>query len=109
LTPFPSNTTCGEYLADYLKTAPARLMNPSDTKTCRVCPVTGAHDVLARMEFRVQHVWRDCGISIVYTVINIGLALLLYWLARVPKEKGNTRSGEKQSTEEKDRIPSISG
>jgi ABC-type multidrug transport system permease subunit len=95
----PGGTTCGEYLADYLRTAPARLINPFSTEQCQVCPVTSADDVLKQLEFRVGHVWRDWGISVVYSVINIGLTLLLYWLVRVPKTKKEEKKTEKKGKE----------
>jgi ATP-binding cassette subfamily G (WHITE) protein 2 (PDR) len=99
----PGGKTCGQYLADYLKTAPARLINPLSAQQCQVCPVTSADDVLKQLEFRVDHVWRDWGISVVYSVINIGLALLLYWLVRVPKTKkeAKTEGKKTKNSEEK--------
>ncbi|PSN70036.1 ABC transporter [Corynespora cassiicola Philippines] len=89
IAPFPANTTCSEYLAEFLKSTPARLINPMDREACRVCPVKGANNVLVHLEFRVGQVWRDWGISVVFSVINVGLALLLYWLVRVPRAKKN--------------------
>jgi ABC-type multidrug transport system permease subunit len=104
--PFPANTTCGEYLVEYLRTAPARLVNPLDQGLCKVCPVKDADDVLGQLEFRVGYVWRDWGISVVYSVINIGLALLLYWMARVPKER-KRKEEERSSGKEKESTSSF--
>ena len=57
---------------------------------CQFCPVEDTDALLASVGVFYDQRWRDFGISLVYSAVNIGLALGLYWIARVPK---NRKSG----------------
>jgi ATP-binding cassette, subfamily G (WHITE), member 2, PDR len=81
----PSAETCGSYLAEYLDSVGGKLLNHDATTSCKMCPVADTDDVLASLEIDFSDRWRNFAITLVYIVVNVGLALLLYWAARVPK------------------------
>ena len=81
----PIGMTCESYLSAYLQDAGGTLLNPTDMHQCQLCPVSTTDDVLATLGIYATDGWRNLGISLVYTAVNIAGALLLYWLFRVPK------------------------
>lgn len=81
----PSGQTCGSYLKRYLIAASGTLLNPDATEQCHLCPVSTTDDVIARIGTSYQNRWRNAGITISYSIINIVGALLLYWLFRVSR------------------------
>ena len=89
ITPPPS-LTCAQYLSSYLLTSGGNLLNPESMFDCQFCPVEDTDALLASVGVFYDQRWRDFGISLVYSAVNIGLALGLYWIARVPK---NRKSG----------------
>lgn len=81
----PSGQSCGAYLEDYINTFGGRLLNSAASQRCQLCPVTDTDSVIAAIGFHYDHRWRDFGITLVYSIINIAGALILYWSFRVPK------------------------
>lgn len=81
----PRGQDCISYLSVYINRAGARLLNPQASDGCQICPVANTDAILAGLGIYSQHRWRDFAISLVYSVVNILLALLLYWLFRAPK------------------------
>lgn len=61
------------------------LLNPEARTACKVCPISDTNSVLASFGIYFANRWRDLGISLAYVVANVGLAMVLYWAARVPK------------------------
>ncbi|GLA65890.1 hypothetical protein AtubIFM56815_009691, partial [Aspergillus tubingensis] len=59
----PSGQTCVEYLGDYLKTVPGRLMNPDAMTSCEYCPYSVADQFLAEREYRFDRRWMDFGVG----------------------------------------------
>lgn len=82
----PTGQTCSQYLTDYLSYAGGSLLNPTATQQCQFCPVSDTNTLLAGVGIFFDHRWRDFGITLAYSAINIALALGLYWLFRVPKK-----------------------
>ena len=82
----PNGQSCGAYLAKYMAYAGGRLLDPETTETCQLCPLGDTDFLLHRLGIFFENRWRDFGITLVYSVINVAGALLLYWLARVPRK-----------------------
>ena len=81
----PKDTSCGLYLATYISSSGAQLLNPSALDHCQVCPVAKTDDILATLGIFYDERWRDFGISLIYSVVNVATAFALYWLFRIPK------------------------
>ncbi|TQN68488.1 ZEB2-regulated ABC transporter 1, partial [Colletotrichum shisoi] len=89
----PANQTCGEYLADYLRTAPGQLQNPDATAQCRYCSLSNADQYLAGSNIFYDDRWRNFGIVWAFIVFNIFIAVISYYLVRV--KKWNTGASKK--------------
>ncbi|KAJ1330820.1 ATP-binding cassette subfamily G (WHITE) member 2 PDR [Microdochium nivale] len=87
----PADTTCGDFLAPFVAVAGGTLLDGSETRSCAFCPLATTDDYLARFGILYADRWRNFGLLWVYILVNIGLALGLYWLFRVPKGKGIKR------------------
>ncbi|KAK7421617.1 hypothetical protein QQX98_002084 [Neonectria punicea] len=87
----PGNMTCGDFLDPFIEFAGGRLLNPSSTGSCAYCALGSTEEFLSRFDISYDDRWRDFGLLWVYVLFNIGGALGLYWLFRVPKGKGVRR------------------
>ncbi|RFN50742.1 atpase [Fusarium flagelliforme] len=87
----PSNSTCGEYLSDYVKAAGGYVLNPDATSECNFCTIKDTNVYLKALSASYDNRWRDFGIGMVYIVVNIVGALFLYWLVRMPKNKNKKK------------------
>ncbi|GLA68791.1 hypothetical protein AtubIFM55763_006990 [Aspergillus tubingensis] len=76
----PSGQTCVEYLGDYLKTVPGRLMNPDAMTSCEYCPYSVADQFLAEREYRFDRRWMDFGVGWAFVGFNLGVAVLVYYV-----------------------------
>lgn len=76
----PSGQTCVEYLSDYLKTVPGRLMNPEAMTSCEYCPYSIADQFLAEREYRFDRRWMDFGVGWAFVGFNLGVAVLVYYV-----------------------------
>ncbi|KAI0890676.1 BcatrD protein [Annulohypoxylon maeteangense] len=77
----PSDQTCGSYLSSPTSV----VLNPDASAGCQVCPYTSADALLAYFGIYYDDRWWQYGVTIAYNVINVMLAILLYWLVKVPK------------------------
>ncbi|KAF2087085.1 ABC transporter ABCl1 [Saccharata proteae CBS 121410] len=84
--PYPSNTTCGDYMAAYIKEAGGYLVNPDATSGCRFCTLGDTNAFLATIGAYLSDAWRNFGILWAYIGFNVAGALFLYWAVRVPKK-----------------------
>jgi ATP-binding cassette subfamily G (WHITE) protein 2 (PDR) len=84
----PSNMTCGEYFAPYISYAGGYILDPSATSDCQFCSVADTNTFLLSLSSNYANRWRNFGLMWVYIVFNAGMAIFLYWLARVPKNTG---------------------
>lgn len=90
----PNGTTCGAFMAPYMINFGGYLVDGSAMGTCEYCPI-GQTDVYLDLFLRIRYDerWRNLGLLWVYTLFNAFAALLLYWLARVPKGSKKEGSG----------------
>jgi len=91
--PFPAGTACGTYMAPYIQLAGGYVTNPSATSDCGFCSISDTNVFLAAVSSHYEDRWMNFGIFWVYVVVNIVGAVLIYWLARVPK--GSKRKDRK--------------
>jgi ATP-binding cassette subfamily G (WHITE) protein 2 (PDR) len=87
----PDNSTCATYLSSYLKSSGGRLLNGDATSSCQFCPYSKADSVLATFGIYFDERWQNWGITVVFNVINVGLAFLIYWL--VCRKKSGVKIG----------------
>jgi ATP-binding cassette, subfamily G (WHITE), member 2, PDR len=101
--PPPSGQTCGEYLADFLRTAPGTLQNPNSTDMCNYCSLRNADQFLAQSRVYYSERWRDWGLVWAYVLFDIALAVLTYYLFRVAVfgKKGEKKGGKAKKGAEK--------
>ncbi|KAF2761450.1 ATP-binding cassette transporter ABC1 [Pseudovirgaria hyperparasitica] len=101
----PANTSCGDYMRDYLAVAPGYLRNPEAMTNCQYCPLSNGDQYLAGSNIYYSERWRDYGIMWAFIGFNITMAVLTYYLFRVKKwnmsgfslPKGKGKKGKKTS------------
>ncbi|QBM88980.1 ATP-binding cassette, subfamily G (WHITE), member 2, SNQ2 [Metschnikowia aff. pulcherrima] len=81
----PSGQTCGEYMRDFLTTAPGYLRDDNATSNCGYCAFSNADQYLATVGIKYSYVWRNIGFFCAYTVFNLCACLLLYKFVRLTK------------------------
>jgi ATP-binding cassette, subfamily G (WHITE), member 2, PDR len=97
----PSGQTCGQYLEPFRQMAGGYIADPSATDTCGFCTISSTNTFLAQINANYSTRWRNFGLLWVYVLFNVGAALLLYWLFRVPKSAGKRKEkNEKKETKE---------
>lgn len=92
----PSNQTCWQYMEDYIKVFGGELTNPNTTSTCEFCTISDTNVFLAGVSSSYSDRWRNFGLLWVFVIFNIGAALFVYWLARVPKNKLGGKKAKKE-------------
>lgn len=89
----PPNMTCGEYMRPFqqftaeLNHDSGSLANPDATDICAYCAMSKTNSYLSQLGISYGDAWRNFGLLWVYIGFNIGAAVFIYWLARVPKGK----------------------
>jgi ABC-type multidrug transport system permease subunit len=83
----PPNSTCGEYLREYLNQHWGELYNPSARTQCQYCSVSNADQFLSNVGISWSNRWRNFGIIWGYVMFNCLAALLLYYGFRVKRWK----------------------
>ncbi|KAH8168298.1 ABC-2 type transporter domain-containing protein [Sarocladium implicatum] len=87
----PENSTCGEYLADYLREgigAASNLINPDSTDECMVCSYTKGQDYLRTLNLKeYSYGWRDAGIVALFAVSSYALVYVLMKLRTKASKK----------------------
>ncbi|KAI4152547.1 MAG: hypothetical protein LQ340_002854 [Diploschistes diacapsis] len=94
--PAPGGATCGEYMRQYIAEAGGYLLDEGSRGVCKFCPIGSTDTYLAAINIYFGHAWRDFGILIVYVVFNMGAAVAIYWLARVPKRSREERAAVRE-------------
>ncbi len=103
--------TCAEYLREYIYEPGLRggyVRNPDATSQCQFCSAESTNVYLEQLSSQYSTRWRNFGIMWAFIIFNIGAALLLYWLARVPRKQkvqesppaGATRTRTATSTQQ---------
>lgn len=77
--------TCGEYMKNYIDASGGYLLDENSTSSCEFCVLSSTNTYLALVNAVYSERWRNYGIVIAFTGINVILAIFFYWLARVPK------------------------
>ena len=93
----PGGQNCSSFLDPYKTATGGYIINGGATSDCQYCTVGDTNIYLAQVSSNYADRWRNFGIMWVYVFVNIGAALFLYWLARVPKKslgKGNKKKKE---------------
>ncbi|KAK1711889.1 ABC-2 type transporter [Colletotrichum acutatum] len=85
----PSGQTCGQYMADYISAAGGYLSNPGagNSTECQYCAMSDTNTFLKGINVDFDHRWRNFGLMWAYCIFNIAVALVVYWLVRMPKNK----------------------
>lgn len=87
----PSGMTCGQYLEPFANATGGSVLNGDALSRCEYCTMSRTDDFLAQVSSHWGDAWRNFGLVWVYIAFNIAAAILIYWLARVPK--GNKTKG----------------
>ena len=82
----PSGSTCIEYMQPYIQALGGYLTNENATEACSFCTVSKTNTYLGGNKVYYSERWRNFGIIWAYIIFNIGAALAMYWLVRVPKK-----------------------
>ena len=85
--PAPGYSTCLDYMSGYINAAGGYLLEPNATSNCQYCTISNTDTFLASINTYFSQAWRNFGLIWVYIIFNIAGAILIYWLARVPKGK----------------------
>lgn len=96
--PAQAGLSCGEFLDPFVSAAGGRLVQAASDSACGWCPAATTDDIMHNFGINYDDRWRNFGLLWLYIVFNVGAALGLYWLARVPKKQGLKRT--KEITEE---------
>lgn len=82
-----SGQTCGEYMQDYITQAGGYVLDPNATTQCKFCVAYDTNVYLNQLSSQYSTRWRNFGIMWAFIIFNVAVALLLYWLARVPRKQ----------------------
>ncbi|ODN86312.1 ATP-binding cassette, subfamily G (WHITE), member 2, PDR [Cryptococcus wingfieldii CBS 7118] len=88
----PSGQTCGDYMGTYISAAGGYLLDASATDACQYCTLDSTNTFLAQFKIYYSHAWRNWGIIWAYIIFNIFAAVLIYYIARVPKNAGKEQA-----------------
>jgi len=83
----PDGQDCGTYMAEYISAAGGYLLDSNATAGCSYCKIKETNVFLEAIHADYADRWRNFSLMWVYVAFNIAGALLLYWLARMPKGK----------------------
>ncbi|KAL4897880.1 ABC-2 type transporter-domain-containing protein [Aspergillus ambiguus] len=86
----PTNGTCGEYLAEYMRGDGWRinLTNPDATSACKVCQYTQGSDFLTTLNINDYYYgWRDAGITVIFAISGYALVFGLMKLRTKASKK----------------------
>ena len=80
-------STCIEYMQDYIDLAGGFLSDENSTSECEFCPIKDTNKFLMGVSIDFLNRWRNFGLMWVFVIFNVVVAVLLFWLTRVPKTK----------------------
>jgi len=102
--PSPPGQSCTQYLSTYQKlTGGAGYLTPesANTNDCRFCQLSSTNDFLTGIDVSYANSWRDFGILWAYVIFNIFGAVVIYWLARMPKGGKKAKKEQAMPVDEK--------
>ncbi len=83
--------TCAQYMQPYITEAGGYLQNPDAISDCSFCTTSSTNTFLESINSSYSTAWRNFGILWAYVAFNVAMALLLYWLFRVPDKFGRKK------------------
>ncbi|KAK7419585.1 hypothetical protein QQX98_003176 [Neonectria punicea] len=84
----PLNSTCIEYLDEYLTESGANLLNPQASSACKVCPYTKGNDYLRALNFHdYSYGWKYAGIVMIFVLSSYSLVYILMKLRTKASKK----------------------
>jgi len=72
----PAGQTCGQYAAEFMKTATGYLNNPNATSDCQYCQYTLGQDYYQGLDISYDNIWRNVGILCIYLVFNLVMVII---------------------------------
>ncbi|KAI0536310.1 putative ABC multidrug transporter [Xylaria digitata] len=79
--PLPPDTTCGEYMAEFLSQYSGYVTNDASTTICSYCPYSTGADYLRTLNFNERYYgWRDVGITALFCISFYALVFLMMCL-----------------------------
>ena len=84
--------TCSDYLTPFAEAAGGRLLTPGARDVCSYCPIATTDVFLGNFDIDYLNRWRDFGVLWGYVVVNVAVAVGLYWVFRVPRKVGMKRA-----------------
>ncbi|KAI0517535.1 putative ABC multidrug transporter [Xylaria bambusicola] len=76
--PLPPDTTCGEYMSDFLSQNAGYITDAGNTTTCSYCPYSTGADFLRTLNFEERYYgWRDVGITALFCISSYALVFLM--------------------------------
>jgi len=85
----PAGQTCETYLGPYIAAYGGYNQFPQSTTECSFCAISDTNTFLRAVSSNYANRWRNFGILWIFIIFNGCAAVLLYWLARVPKKGGS--------------------
>ena len=84
--PAPGAYTCEEFMQPYIHSNGGYLIDPGSNANCDFCAYSDSNSILQNMGINYSDRWVDFAITLVYSLFNVVITLLFYWLFRVPKK-----------------------
>ncbi|KAJ5126912.1 ABC multidrug transporter C [Penicillium atrosanguineum] len=83
----PSGEKCIDYMTPYINGFGGYLQDGTQNSTteCSFCSVSSTNVFLSSVSSYYKDAWRNFGIMWAFIIVNVFLAVFIYWLARVPK------------------------
>ncbi|KAI1757888.1 putative ABC multidrug transporter [Xylaria castorea] len=76
--PLPPDTTCGDYMAEFLSQYPGYVTDAGNTTMCAYCPYSTGADYLRTLNFNERYYgWRDVGITALFCISSYALVFLM--------------------------------
>ncbi|KAI1741490.1 putative ABC multidrug transporter [Xylaria scruposa] len=76
--PLPPDTTCGDYMAEFLSQYPGYVTDADNTTMCAYCPYSTGADYLRTLNFNNRYYgWRDVGITALFCISSYALVFLM--------------------------------
>ncbi|EFW98765.1 ABC multidrug transporter [Grosmannia clavigera kw1407] len=76
--PLPPNTTCADYISEFLSENAGYVTNPENTTYCDYCPYKSGSDYMRSMNINESYYgWRDVGITALFCVSSYALVFLM--------------------------------
>ncbi|KAI1846646.1 hypothetical protein JX265_009051 [Neoarthrinium moseri] len=76
--PLPTNTTCGEYMSDFLAKNAGYLVDAASSTSCAYCEYSTGADYLKTMNINAKYYgWRDVGVTALFCLSSYALVFLM--------------------------------